>query len=475
MSKLDLKYRPRKLSEVLGNSGVKRLLLTRSREGSLSDQSMMFGGPKGCGKTTMARIVARAMFCSDLDDGEPCGECEICTTILADACPSVEEMDAASQGTVDKIRAMVAESDYGTIDGSDNMVYIIDEAQRLSKAAQDALLKAVEGRFFTVILCTTEPQNIKGPIRNRVEEYPVHPPSEEDLVSHLTTICGKESIQFEPAGIELIVKMNGRTPRSCLLSLSSISATGPISDSLVREYFRFDSYSLVDRVLCLLDQDPVSAFSSLDDLSSRESPTWIRDAMVLAVSSGLRTDVGARPTYPIQSNFFPIRGRKWLQLAQDLGRLDRPSIADIESSLLNDPSAQGFIAPPVVKSSPEATVIVSAPPAPSAPAVPPATAPAATPATAPAAVVATTSPAAVPISSPAQKPAGLSKKEIEIDGVTYSSEENLTTLDKKILSVEPENLPVDRESVSVGLDDSRAPITEKEFVSGVLTRLKGPR
>ncbi|KKK64818.1 hypothetical protein LCGC14_2980350, partial [marine sediment metagenome] len=70
-SALDLKYRPRKFSEVLGNEGVKKLLLIRSRGGTLADQSMMFGGPKGCGKTTLARLVARSIMCSDLEDGEP--------------------------------------------------------------------------------------------------------------------------------------------------------------------------------------------------------------------------------------------------------------------------------------------------------------------------------------------------------------------------------------------------------------------
>ena len=464
MSKLDLKYRPRRFSEVLGNAGIRRLLLARSRDGTLGDQSMMFGGPKGCGKTTMARIVARAMLCRDLADGEPCGSCHMCLSILNDSCQSVEEMDAASQGTVDRIRAMVSESDYGTVDGSDHRVYIIDEAQRLSKAAQDALLKAVEGRFFIVILCTTEPQNIKGPIRDRMEEYPVYPPEVGELTARLSDVCASESIQFEPEALELVVRMNKRTPRSCLLSLSALHSLGPISASSVREYFRFDSYVFVDRVLSSLDSDPVSAFESLDGLSSKESPTWIRDAIVFAVASGLRSDVGARSTYPTDLHFFPVRGRAWLSLAHDLGRIDRPSIADIEAALLTDSSA--FVA--------RSSVDALAPPTPVARAAAPPAARAAAPPAAPPSPPTMASDLPVSksdLSSSVSVPSN-PDKELEIEGVTFSSRENLTSLDSKVFPSSVEQ-PEDRGSVSVELDESRVPITEKEFVSGFLGKFRG--
>ena len=95
----DLKYRPRKFKDVLGNDGVKQLLIARIRQGTLGDQSMMLGGPKGCGKTTLARLIARSLLCSSITDGEPCGECPACVSILDETHPDVEELDAASQGT----------------------------------------------------------------------------------------------------------------------------------------------------------------------------------------------------------------------------------------------------------------------------------------------------------------------------------------------------------------------------------------
>lgn len=477
MSKLDLKYRPRKFSEVLGNAGVRRLLLARSRSGTLGDQSMMFGGPKGCGKTTMARIVARAMLCVDLDDGEPCGSCHVCSSVLEDSCPSVEEMDAASQGTVDRIRSMVSDSDYGTIDGSDRRVYIIDEAQRLSKAAQDALLKAVEGRFFIVILCTTEPQNIKGPIRDRMEEYPVYPPDADELAARLSDVCTEESIQFEPDALDLVVKMNGRTPRSCLLSVSALGSLGPITSSSVREYFRFNSYVFVDRVLSLLDSDPALAFDSLDSLSSMEGPTWIRDAIVFAIASGLRVDVGARSAYPVDLHFFSVRGRSWLSLAHDLGRIDRPSMADIEASLMSVPV--GAIIPSSVFPVPSnaSTLVLPSPPAPSkAPASVLPSPPAKTSVpvrseTNGSVTVASVSDNGPGAASPSDKDRVVNK-ELEIEGVTYSSRESLTTLDNKISASSSVDKTEDRESTPVGLDGSRVPITEKEFVSSFLGKFR---
>jgi len=460
VAKLDLKYRPSRFSQVLGNEGIRKLLLKRSVDGTLGDQSMMFGGPKGCGKTSMARIVARALLCADLDGGEPCGECQTCRAVLNDVCDGVEELDAASQGTVDRVRAMVQEADYGTIDGKDRHVYIIDEAQRLSKAAQDALLKAVESRLFTVILCTTEPQNIKGPIRDRVEEYPVYPPSQEELVGYLERVCQLESVTADRDALSTIVEMTGRTPRSCLLAVDSISVLGDVTVDSVSAHFRFNSYMAVDRILGSLDSDPASAFASLDELSRRESPTWIRDSIVLAISSGLRSQIGAKSTYPVKTGFFSIRGRGWLDLARDLSRIDRPSMADVEASLLSGVPASHFpIQDPVPREVPP-------PPPPPPPLPEPVDELKPEPRPEP------THPA--PPAPPPPEPSP-SKKEITVDGVTFSKAESLTTLDGKISSRKEDEPVGERDEIPVGLDESRAPLTEKEFVSNFLGKFRAIR
>jgi len=457
VAKLDLKYRPLRFSDVLGNEGVRKLLTKRSIDGTLGDQSMMFGGPKGCGKTSMARIVARALLCESLDGGEPCGVCPICHSVLDDVCDAVEELDAASQGTIDRIRSMVQEANYGTIGGKDRHIYIIDEAQRLSKAAQDALLKAVESRLFVVILCTTEPQNIKGPIRDRVEEYPVYPPSLESIVGRLEAVCKAESIKADRNALVTIAKMNGRTPRSCLLAVDSISVLGDVTSDLVQAHFRFNSYVCVGRVLRDLDSDLVAAFASLDSLSQQESPTWIRDSIVLAISSGLRSQIGAKATYPVETDFFSVRGRGWTNLARDLSRIDRPSMADIEAVLLSSIPASFFPqsstptcrvdpTPPDLKPDPIPSDLKPDPTSPD-PAMPELD--------------------SKPLDQTPRPP-----KEVTVDGITFSKSENLTTLDGRISSRKDNGYVGERAEISVGLDESRTPITEKEFVSSFLSRFR---
>ncbi|HED05455.1 MAG TPA: AAA family ATPase [Ignavibacteria bacterium] len=454
MSRLDLKYRPKKFSEVLGNGGVKKLLLKRSNDDTLIDQSMMFGGPKGCGKTSMARIVARSILCINKTDGDPCGICDICASIMNDVCDSVQELDAASQGTVDRVRSMVQDSDYGTLDGNDHHIYIIDEAQRLSKAAQDALLKVIESRKIIVILCTTEPQHIKGPIRDRVEEYAIYPPLIEDLVVRLESVCDIESIMYEHDAILALINITEKTPRSCLIALDSLDTIGGVTLENVQSYFRFDSYSFVSKFLSLLDKDTLSAFYILDDLSNVESPTWIRDAIILAIVSEFRSEIGATSTFPVKTNFFSIRGREWTNLANKLGCIDRPSMASIESILLSSiphDAEQSKNDAEKIESIGTSTIGFSN-------------------------INIYKSNIKTKYDSTINKIENGNNdddvKQIQVDGVTFSHDESLTTLDNRIIPKEKKCVNISTDLLMVKLDNSRAPITEKEFVSGFINRIK---
>lgn len=473
----DLDYRPRRFADVLGNDGIKRLILSRSRGHTLADQSMMFSGPKGCGKTSLARIVARAIKCPDLRDGEPCNECPSCLSILDETNPDVEELDAASQGTVDRIREMISDADYGTFDGTDVRIYLVDEAQRLSKPAQDAFLKAIESRLFIVIMCTTEPKKILGTIVDRVEEYPVHAPPQSEIEVRLRQVCAERGIQADDAALSAIVQMNRRTPRTSLTALEGMSVLGPVTVSLVGEYYRLSSYEAVSKFLSVVDFDIPAALAILDNLSHRESPTWIRDAMVEAVTGAQRVAIGSVSGYPVPVSFFPIRGREWMIMARELGTVDRPSMADIEAIVLSGcpaiplrsdsivfappqyaPSQPPVLAAPApTEARPSPAEIVQDPSSP--PFSPAPTAPVSTPAP----QAAQASPAAP--AAPALTPS------LEIDGVLYSKEETLTSLDRKIVKVE---VPPERTSVRVELDKSRVPQSEGEFANGFKRRLGLP-
>ena len=451
MSQFDLKYRPRVFRDVLGNHGVISLILKRSQNGTLSNQSMMLGGPKGCGKTSIARLIARALRCSSLSYGEPCSECSSCITILNESSDSVQELDAASQGSVDRVRDMVREIDYGTLDGK-NQIYIIDEAQRLTTQAQDAFLKSVEDRLFIIILCTTEPHKMKGPLRSRLEEYSISPPSSDEIVSRLFQIAQSEQIQTEPEALKLIARMNECCPRTSILALERMSILGPVTIDSVRSFFRFDSYELIDKILTNLDSSPSSAFAMLDDLSAVESPTWIRDTIVSAIVNGMRIDVGAKSKYPVPIRFFQNRLQGWLVTAKELGVIDRPIIQDIEATLLIGPNYK------VVSSPVKETTVIETPKS-----------------SIPTQLTPISQPVQPVFSQPRLVPkpiAHISNKSIELDGVKYTSDERLTTLDDKVNTPRMDTSISGKEVPPVELDTAHAPITEKDFIHGLLSRVK---
>lgn len=457
---LDLKYRPRRFADVLGNAGVRKLLLRRSVDRTLAGRSKMFGGPKGCGKTTLARITAMALACSSLRDGEPCGECAECASILENSHPNVQEFDAASEGTVDKIRGMVKDADYGTI-GDGKCVYILDEAQRLTAQAQDALLRPVESRDFLVILCTTEPDKIKVPIRSRVEEFSISAPTEDELIPWLSNICTREGIQANEAGLRMIARARDCCPRLCVLALDTISAEGPVDEKTARQFLGFDDFEAVTRILTLIDQDPMRAFSALDELSVRRSPSWIRDTVVWAITSALRSDVGANGNFPVPTGrFFEARLEGWVHLARELGRMDRPSTPDLEASLLqtmpkfNLPRSTPVLhaavqgTPPVTPGErPDTSTrfevregVPTHPPSPPAPPPPPPPPPT----------------KVAPVKASAS---------MEIDGIRFTVDERLTTLDDKIERGSSVPAPSNGQpGLPVEFDRAHVPITEQEFV-----------
>lgn len=354
-SNFDLKYRPAKFSDVVGNVGVVKLLLTRSSSGTLAGRSMMFGGPKGCGKTSLARIVARAIACTNLSSGEPCGTCEGCISVQHGSSSSYDEYDAATQGTVDKIRELVDDLEYGTLDGKPRVV-ILDEAQRLTKGSQDALLRSMEDRRIIVILCTTEPHSIKTAIRSRVEEYPVQPPPMEGLMTLLESVCVKEGVSYDRDSLEAVVRACGQCPRTCLTSLETLALLGGVRTATVSELFRHDSFKQVVQVLENLDKDLLTTFNLVDDLLLREGPTWTRDTLVSAIMDSIRVHLGCRTTFPVSTSLFPIRGMGWSQLAASLAALYFPSSADVISCLVSSrPSSQWVPTGPSERAAPTPT------------------------------------------------------------------------------------------------------------------------
>ena len=473
--KLDLKYRPQNFSQILGNSGIIKLLTIRSRQNTIGGRSMMFGGSKGTGKTSLARIAARAIVCDELaglsstdrlnGDGEPCNECSSCQSIRNETLSGFDEFDAATQGTVDRIRQILEDLEFVGSFGKSNVI-ILDEAHRLTLPAQDALLKAIEDRRLVVILCTTEPHKIKPTVRTRVEEYSVSVPSVEEMKSRLVSICESENIEYEPEALEVIVKAHDSGPRECICALETLSGLGLISIENAKSYFGYGRMELLAEVLRFIDSDPKQALVHLDKLAS-EGPTWIRDNIVLAIASMMRQNVGARPTFPISLSFFGSRGLEWASLARILGAIEKPCMADIEAALISTSrcALQNAHTTPVLivqtaQASQTETFQVAQTP-----------------------IIMNESKPTPSYQAPAKKTdldvkktesdVKPTYKPIEIDGVSFSSTENLTSLDHKMEgTTQGHKVPV-RESVRVEFDEHNVPMPHKEFSSGLVRRIKG--
>jgi len=188
----DTKYRPLRFSEVLGQEGPVQVLQSRLRQGTALDTSYIFSGGHGQGKTSLARILARALICQDLQDAEPCNQCDNCKAILNESSPAFVEMDAASRGTVDNMRGIVDNLAFIVV-GAPIRIYLFDEAHRMSKDAQDVLLKPLEDKRMIGIFCTTEPEKLREAIKSRCETHPIRRVLRDEVLGrmrHVLATCG---------------------------------------------------------------------------------------------------------------------------------------------------------------------------------------------------------------------------------------------------------------------------------------------
>lgn len=466
----DLKYRPRLFRDVLGNSGIVKLLLNKSINNNLHGRSMMFGGSKGCGKTTLSRIVSRSINCIQTVKGEPCLVCDGCKSVDQDSSFSYDEFDAATQGSVEKIREILLDVEYGTLDGKPRVV-VFDEAHRLSKPSQDALLRPMEDRRLLIIFCTTEPHTIRSAIRDRVEEYPISHPGLEEILKRLKEVCEYEDIKYEDDALRKLIEINKLNPRTSLTGLQSISSIGDINFESIGSVYRFDSKERIVRVLELLDCNLQGAFKELEKLFQNEGSMWVRDEIISAISESIRGANGGKFVNARARSFYTIRGIRWADVAKDLALLDRPDAADVECVLLSSVQVARSVNHVLSHN-----MIVTADMNPNVDvslggnggAGPPTPITFATPIhEKPVYVEPTRSKVIenhVKVDNKKEEPY---LKTIEVDGVRFSKNEELTTLDGKIGkgsgSRPPASQDSDPESPRVQQDPRMIPISEKEF------------
>ena len=216
-------YRPSTFDEVAGQEHIVRTLKNALATGKLA-HAYLFAGPRGTGKTTMAKLLAKALNC-DEGIGHQCNECKNCKAIIEGTHPDVLELDAASNNGVDEIRDLIDKVKYGTILGR-YKVYIIDEVHMLSTGAFNALLKTLEEppEHVIFILATTEPHKILPTILSRCQRYDFTKLSDNDIKSRLKTVLENEGVDYNENAIDIIISLADGGMRDALSILDQVLA-----------------------------------------------------------------------------------------------------------------------------------------------------------------------------------------------------------------------------------------------------------
>jgi DNA polymerase-3 subunit gamma/tau len=264
------KHRPQSFAELVGQDAVSNALRNAVREGRLG-HAYLFSGPRGTGKTTTARLLAKALNCAQRgDDGEPCNACPSCVEITAGTSMDVLELDAASNNKVDEMRALLERVAYRSAGGAAK-VYIIDEVHMLSGGAEAALLKTLEEPpdHVVFVLATTDPQKVAATIRSRTQHFGFTLLPTDLLAAHLAEVAGREGIDADPAILAVIARRAGGSARDALSLLDQALAHG-------------DGRLVPDQVRALLGGTPFSERSAiLEALAARDVPGLLAHLDVL--------------------------------------------------------------------------------------------------------------------------------------------------------------------------------------------------
>ena len=223
---LTAKYRPQTFSQVAGQDTLKTILSRASLEGKVAP-AYLFSGTRGVGKTTLARIFAKALNCRSAPAAEPCNQCDQCRAVTMGSAVDVVEIDGASNRGIDDVRWLKEVVGYAPMEGG-YKIFIIDEAHMLSREAFNALLKTLEEppAKVTFIMATTEPHKFPATIISRCQHYVFKPLPENALVDHLAGVLEREGVDFEQNAVRLIARRGSGSVRDSMSLLGQVLALG---------------------------------------------------------------------------------------------------------------------------------------------------------------------------------------------------------------------------------------------------------
>jgi DNA polymerase-3 subunit gamma/tau len=265
------RYRPRRFGELKGQDHVVKALREAVREGR-EGQAYLFSGPRGTGKTTTARILAKVLNCENVVDGEPCCECESCLAVERGTSYDVHELDAASNRGIDAMRDLIERTSLGT--AGRHKVYILDEAHMLTKEAAGALLKTLEEPppHVVFVLATTDPQKVIDTIRSRTQHLQFHLLANDTMAEHVRWVADDAGLDLPQAALDAALVQGGGSARDTLSALELLVSTGGDVDDVV---------DLDEFLLALIERDPGRALTAMGHaVSLGRDPRAVTEALV---------------------------------------------------------------------------------------------------------------------------------------------------------------------------------------------------
>ena len=301
------KHRPQTFGGLVGQDHVTGALRNAVREGRVG-HAYLFSGPRGTGKTTTARILAKALNCLNLGaDGEPCGVCENCVAIAEGRFLDLFELDAASNNSVDNIRDLTDSVHLGLGATSKRKVYLVDEVQMLSAAASNALLKTLEEppEHVVFVLATTNPEKVLPTIRSRTQHLEFTLFSSEELEALLADVLGQEGVEADPEALAVIARAGAGSARDALSLLDQALAHGT---------HRLDAGAVSD----LFGGTPFELRAAVLDAVAAEDPAGV------LVAVGALLDAGHEPRRIAEDVLRSVRDAFLLNASGGQVRVDAP-------------------------------------------------------------------------------------------------------------------------------------------------------
>ncbi len=265
------RYRPQRFSELRGQEHLVAALQNAVREDRVG-HAYLFSGPRGTGKTSSARILAKVLNCENPIDGEPCGVCESCVSVEQGTSFDVHELDAASNNGVDAIRELIAKAAMGT--PGRTKVYILDEVHMLSTPASNALLKTLEEPppHVVFVLATTDPQKVLPTIRSRTQHLSVRLLSSEELAGLAEFIIADAQLDVPPGTVDYVVRAGAGSARDMESALDQVVAAGALPD---------DTEALDELVEALCESDTGRALIAVDAaISAGRGPRVLGELLI---------------------------------------------------------------------------------------------------------------------------------------------------------------------------------------------------